>query len=368
MSQYRERDQIDRILHPERQWVGPPMPMMMDPKPFWDLPEYQGPLDKGPSAANYLQYYAENTKDPNYDPTKKLGDLNDKSTRLEVLNSLTQQNDGTLQSNEKCGAYVLLGGALLSGGNKGITTLMDSVEKFNKKNGGSLDPETLKKEGAEFQAIREKLAKGEELTAGDMTKIAGNVYDMMRQQKKDGSDAGTDPNRVDNLFRESPELAKMWKENDLSYDRIDGTGAGVGSHAVLGIGHGRKDKDHTGEHGAIYDPFRRTSKDMDLKRAAIDAAGEVSRLEDLRKKATDPELISMYAAEVATAKQLLADAEDKERKSHKDMGQIVSDPKSVAMYRDAARESIEIGPDGKPRHIMMPDVPLPSSSLWDGQY
>lgn len=367
MSQFRERDQIDRVLHPERGYVGPPM--LPDPKPFWELPEYQGDLAKGPSAGNYLKYLAEDSGDPNYDPKKKLGNLDDKANRMQVLNEMTSQQGGNnMQANEQCGAYVLLGGAMLAGGNKGITTLMDSVEKFNKKHGGSIDPEVLKKESAEFKDIRDKLAKGEELTAGDMAKIAGNVYDMMRAQGRDGSDAGMNPNRVDNLFRESPELAKMWKENELSYDRIDGTGAGAASHAVLGIGHAKNDKDHTGEHGAVYDPFRRTSKDPDLQRKVSDAAEELGRLEARRADATDPEIIEMYAKEVAKAKELLRSAQEREKKSHQNLGQVVTDAKGVGMYRAATRESIEIGPDGKPKHIMLPQAQIPGPSVWDGQY
>jgi hypothetical protein len=256
---------------------------------------------------------------------------------------------------------------MLGGGTEGISTLMDAVEKFRQKNGGSLDPKKMEQEMKQFADLKKKMKNGEELTAGDLNMVAGNVYDLMSQTGRDGSDAGMKRARVDQLFRESPALRKMFKDNELSYDSIDTTGAGAGGHAVLGIGHGRKDKDHTGAHSAIYDPYRRTSKNPALKQAAVEAGAKLQQLREDRKRLSNDDEFVRLDARIAFAQAEYDQALKKERDSHENLGQVITDRKSIGMYRTATTESMEMEADG-PHTKVLPAAPIPQPTIWDGMY
>lgn len=365
MAEFRERQNIDNALHPERQWAPP---LLEEPKPFWDSPEYQGGEDargKPGSAQRYFNQTAETTRDPNYDPNKSVGSLADKADRYRALNGLNQQQGGDLASEQRCGAYVLLGGAMLGGGESGIATLMDSVEKFNAKNGGAADDKTKAENKKAFDALREKMAKGEALTQGDLNQVASGVYDMMSVAGKDGETAGMKEARVQQLMKESPALAKMWKDNDLSYDAIDPTGAGQGGHAVLGIGHGKSDKDHSGQHAAIYDPYRRTEKDPVKKQQMLDAGSEVEHLKAAYRQriewGSDPEQNAAYESAIKDAEAKYAAAMKAEQASHKDMGQVITDKKGLAAYRAATDRTMEMTDKG-------PQSTQPPRTQFEGIY
>jgi len=353
-----------------------------DDGPIWDRPGYQGDWDdknlpKVGSAGRYITDISDATGSRSFDPNKKIGSLADQADRFRVINELNSQNGGNGNSEEACGAYVLLAGSLLAGGGKdgtkGLQTLMSSVEAFRKKNGGSLDPEKLKQEGEEFAKLREKMAKGEQLSAGDLNTIANDVYDMMKVQGRDGSDAGMKHDRVTALMQQSPELRKMWKDNKLSYDTINPYGGKVGGHAVLGIG--GDDPKNPGQHVAVYDPYHRTNKDPALQRAAIDSAAEVERLKESLKnhreynKGGDPETVASYEARIKEAQQAAETARRREVDSHTDLGQVVTDPRSLAAYRATTNNVMRMTDKGVDQSVPTPAAwPPHTPGVFDGMY
>jgi hypothetical protein len=162
-------------------------PSAFGDEPLYGPPAMHGDLEKGPplgSAQRLIHETSEQMKDPSYDPEKKVGSLETEKDRFQALNQLNQQQMGDPEAERRCGAYVLLGGAMLSGGEGGILKLLDSVEKFRNKNGGEIEAEKLEETMAGLAALRKKIAGHEELTLGDLNLAASGVYDMMMAKPK----------------------------------------------------------------------------------------------------------------------------------------------------------------------------------------
>jgi hypothetical protein len=177
-------------------------------------------------------------------------DLSSQNARLKTLDNLVQNRPDMKDGENTCAASSLLAGAILSGGKngtEGVTTLLDSVAKQ------CPDEETRKAFEANLGQIREKIAKGEPLTVGDMHSMQNNIYTQLNFKEQQGNAQdlpGLQADTLQKFLDASPELKKKFKDNGLAVSYIDNNGKTPSTHAVLSIA-------RDGQNPAIYDPYLR---------------------------------------------------------------------------------------------------------------
>jgi hypothetical protein len=352
MSLFAQRQKMDHALHPDHVWedkpplVEPQLGDMMDAD-YQD--ERAGGVGARASATRHItSHYETGAQDIDLD---KVVHMSSDKQRYEALNELTQNRKGAF--GDECGSTVLLAGSLLAGGEGGISTLIDSVEAFKKKSADGKLSDVDLREMKELDQLKKRIAKGEDLTAKDLQMVSGDVNQLMAVTNPDGSTGGLTDKQLSQLMATSPELRKMWKNKDLSYDSIDISGTGEGSHAVLGIGHGEDDKEHKGPHQAVYDPLHRTTRDH---HAMNDLQEAQERLNDLTPM--DPG----YGE--ALVKVTMAGA--KEKLSHQDAGQLITDAKEVQTYQNATYKAYEFDGDDKKGGIDFKRYT--PTNMWAGMY
>lgn len=185
-----------------------------------------------------------------YDPEGRFvnGDqkvaLNTPEERLAAINGLTQ-NDETGQGQDRCGATSLLAAAMVGGGNDGVKSLIDILE------GGEISKGSRK----ELDAIKKRIAKGEQLSMADIQAVQEGLHSHLRKQQKEQiageDDGGVDGKIIQNFISDNESMKKIFKDYDMSIDRIDNDGDDKGNHFVLNLGTPRKDG------SKVYDPFAR---------------------------------------------------------------------------------------------------------------
>jgi hypothetical protein len=237
----------------------------------------EGEIDRRLASHEISNHYMINSREE-YDkvhdqmlPEDTKLDLSSNDARLKMLDNLTQNRRDMLDGENTCAASSLLAGAVLMGGEngtEGITTLLDSVAKQC--------PDDKSKEAFEANLgnIREKMAKGEPLTVGDMHSMQNNIYTQLnwKEQQANANDpAGLQHDTVQRFMDASPDLKEKFKENGLAISYIDNNGTKPSTHAVLSIA-------REGQDAAIYDPYLRDDGQM------VTGDGETANYEEARKR------------------------------------------------------------------------------------
>jgi hypothetical protein len=210
-------------------------------------------------AQRVLQGYDHSTEQKNVDLQMPI-DLSSADDRLKFLNGFTQGGADDPNSPNMCGPTSLIGGAVLANGANGVGTLLDAVDK--------LAPPS--KENAAFMAsLRAKLdpANPIPLTGADMQDAQKYIYERLNAHEgldvnnpdamkaASESDRGVDPLTMQKLFKSSPELSALYKQNHMEIAGIDVGGANglAEDHAVLRM------TDDAGKPLMIFDPAQRTN-------------------------------------------------------------------------------------------------------------
>jgi hypothetical protein len=186
-------------------------------------------------------------------------DLSNPDARLRTLDNFTQNMAGNQNAESQCVASSLIGAAVLGGekeGNEGILKLMDAMNanaKANAEAGGGEAPA----ESETMKALRERMAKGEPVTQGDLHQLQQDLYSQLKQDQlrtqdpNAGGDAtvgGINPTTLKKFMAQAPDFAGMMEEKELKVIGIHASGENNSRHAVLQIGMG------DGGNPAIFDP------------------------------------------------------------------------------------------------------------------
>ncbi len=213
-------------------------------------------------AFTVAQGYGDDPNKKEADPYAPL-DLSSAEDRIKFLNGFTQDSvtdeNGNKDPNSKnmCGPTSLIGGAILADGPKGVVTLLDAVDRMSP--GGADDEQMM--------ILRAKLdpANPQPLCALDLQNAQKYIYERMNKAEgldvKDPaamaaateSQRGIDTLSMQKLMQESPELSKMYKDNNMEIAGIDVGGANgmQEDHAVLKV------NDTDGNPVMVFDPGQR---------------------------------------------------------------------------------------------------------------
>jgi len=256
--------------------------------PHYNDPGYETPHH----GANIASHYAGNRDLPNVDPSQVIGPMETRGDRLEILSSLRQNADSVSDTGGvRCGATSLVAAAIYGGGTGGLSNLINATEAYEETYEARLRKAGIKVtddepvdlaaaqakidhglgsqlSGAEQRAldrhhmdeIKAKIADGEPLTQGDMEALQDGVYGVLNHVFGGVDEKGADRDAVGiggatmaDFVRSSPEMRKMFQQNDMHIEDIKSPG--LFKHFVLGIG--TREGEPEGQRNMYYDPLGR---------------------------------------------------------------------------------------------------------------
>ena len=172
--------------------------------------------------------------------------------RLNVLDGISQNDDllATNSDEDRCGAATLTAASLYADGERGLSALITAAEAFNQAPplNGRVDLSMLGE-------VRQKLASGQALNHGDISRVQHCLYEVIHSYKA-AIGRGDDPglsNRVIAAFLEAPGSAAVRGHLDsqhIAIRHIDNDGDGGGNHFVMMV--------PAQAPTAVYDPYARS--------------------------------------------------------------------------------------------------------------
>jgi hypothetical protein len=256
--------------------------------------KWRGPYGGFTPAERLNNHYAD-PHDPSTVKNHDLGPMETREQREAVMAEMRQNNGNSVGDSgyAQCGSTAMTAAAVYGGGEQGVEQLMNAAQKFEKaqrdkvnkeraakgeaplpevdmaalaekvKAGKELTAEEKQAQGnVQMDALKAKLAKGEHMSSDDMQMVQSNMYRVLNKGRDDGqgNGAGIRPGDMAEFMKASPEIAKMFRENDMHLEDISTSGGQQSNHFVLGVGH---DGQHKGLRNMIYDPQARAVKQQD---------------------------------------------------------------------------------------------------------
>jgi hypothetical protein len=208
---------------------------------------------------------------------RKPVDLSSPEARDRALNQMTQNagRDGDATGESRCGAASIVGGMLKAEGGKGVSTLIDTIERMDS------DPNmSAKDKKAELKMLEDikKRAGTNKLNFEDLSNLQEKLYGRMRHEMVERNAAwnAQHPNQkpretknpgLDELemreFLHRGEINEVFDKNDMGIDYIDNNGSGMAHHYVLEM---RKQ----GKPSSVYDPYYRRGGQLVTERRHVD--------------------------------------------------------------------------------------------------
>lgn len=219
-------------------------PATAAPAPAVQAPQVTAPAD--PGAAISGSYAANSPAHPSADVAI---DLSTEDGRIAALNNMTQDHntstgDPTSEDNAMCGATSILAGAMLGGGNDGISAIIGNMSGLG--------------EGDQFfmDAVQEKLANGEALNQDDLYNVQLALHHQLRAQQAanrtvPAGQQGVHHSEIQRYLDGNEALTNIYAENNLSLAYVDNTGAdgSAANHFVM------RQTDDDGNTSRIYNPW-----------------------------------------------------------------------------------------------------------------
>jgi len=194
-------------------------------------------VGSGAMGTNIRQDYSDTLRTTGNTP---LYDGTNRESRMNSLRGVSQMDNdaSTTYDNVRCGASCVVAGAYYAEGRQGLNNLIADMRAYNTQHG------TGQNIDAYIGDLQTRLNNGGTITNSDMNNLQECLFALMNGSG-DPSD-GLDEAAIRGFIQESPNVRRMFNDNDLAIALVDTDGRNGGNHFVLGFqNNGRS---------TVYDP------------------------------------------------------------------------------------------------------------------